>query len=313
MRVAVFGAGGIGGYHGARLAQVGEELSIVARGEHLKAIQQKGLRVETPDDDFVIYPDLATDDPAEIGEVDTVIVGVKAWQVPEAAEAIRPMLGPETAVVSLQNGVDAPNQLAATLGAKHVVVGISMIRCFIAGPGHLQNTQSPYPNLQLGEMDHRPSDRVERLRRLSEQSGLTAIIPDDIHAALWGKFLMFSVSSGMGATTRTTTGVWRSLPETRQISEAAVREVVALAIAAGINLPDEPVKSTMDLFDRMSEGHSTSMAKDLMEGRPSELEAAIGLVVRLGNDLGVDTPVNSLFHNSLLLQELEARGSNTGF
>ena len=220
---------------------------------------------------------------------------------------MRPMVGSETAVVSLQNGVDAPHQLAAVLGAEHIVIGLSLVRCFIVGPGHLRNTQAVDPNLQLGEMDRRPSERVERLRKISEQSGLTVTIPKDIHTAMWEKFLLFSVASGLGAITRMNTGTWRTLPETRQMAEAAVREIVILAQATGINLPDESVKLGMRLIDSMKEEHSTSMAKDILEGRPSELEAAIGQVVRLGREFGVDTQVNTLIYNSLLPQEMNAR------
>ena len=308
MRVAIFGAGGIGGYHGGRLAEIGEELVIIARGKHLKAIQQQGLKIDSTKGDFIVYPKLATDNPSEAGEVDTIIVGVKAWQVPEAAKAMRPMVGSETAVVSLQNGVDVPHQLAAVLGAEHIVIGLSLVRCFIVGPGHLRNTQAVDPNLQLGEMDRRPSERVERLRRISEQSGLTVTIPKDIHTAMWEKFLLFSVASGLGAITRMNTGTWRTLPETRQMAETAVREIVILAQATGISLPEDSVKSTMHLIDSMKEEHSTSMAKDILDGRPSELQAAIGEVVRLGRQFGVDTQVNTLIYTSLLPQEMNARG-----
>ena len=139
VRIAVFGTGGIGGYLGGRLAQAGEEVALIARGEHLRAIREHGLKVHSIKGDFVVRSALATDDPAEVGVVDAVIVGVKAWQVTEAAEAMRPMVGPETFVVPVQNGVEAPEQLAAVLGSQHVVGGLGGIISFIVGPGHIRH------------------------------------------------------------------------------------------------------------------------------------------------------------------------------
>ncbi len=308
MRLAVFGAGGIGGYIGGRLAQAGEEVVLIARGEHLAAIQQRGLRVDSPKGDFVAHPALATDHPSQVGEVDAVILAVKAWHVPEAAQALRPMVGQATAVVPLQNGVDAPSQLAAVLGAEHVLIGICTVRSFIVGPGYVRHTLDVDPNLQLGEMDNRPSDRVERLRRVLENAGLSVAIPQDIHAALWEKFLAFSVASGIGAITRATTGEWRGLRETRQIAEAAAHEALAVAQASGITISDQAVGAVMRLIDSVAQCHSTSVVKDIRDGRPSELEASIGVVVRLGREVGVDTPVSTFIYSSLLPQELKARG-----
>ena len=307
MRVGIFGAGGIGGYLGGRLSQAGEEVVVIARGDHLNAIQKDGLRVDSIKGDFIAYPQLVTDDPANAGEVDTIILGVKAWQVEEAAEAMRPMVGPTTVVVPLQNGVEAPTQLSDVLGPEHVVIGLCMLRSFIVGPGHLRHTTDVYPNMQLGEMAGDMDSRVEMLSSIFEKVGLSVTKPDDIHVALWEKFLLFSVASGMGAITRSTTGVWRNNTETRQMAETAVSEIVNVALSQGINLPDDSIPETMRLIDSWADGHSTSMAKDLMEGRPSELEAAIGFIVRLGSETGIDTSVNTFIRNCLLLQELEAR------
>ncbi len=307
MRTDVFGTGGIGGYLGGRLSQVEEEVVLIARGDHLNSILQNGLKVDSIKGDFVANPEFATDDPSEVGKVDMIILGVKAWQVPEAVKAMRPMIGPETAVVVVQNGVEAPAQLADGLGAEHVVIGLCMIRSFIVGPGYLRHTAEVHPNLQLGEMDISSNDRVEALSRIFEKIGLSVVIPEDIHAALWKKFVVFSVASGIGATTRATTGVWRDMPGTRKMAETLVREVVNVGQSRGINLPDHIVDDTMRLIDSWAEGHTTSMAKDLMEERPSELEAAIGDVVRIGQELGVDVSLNNLIHNILLPQELKAR------
>ena len=150
MRIAVFGAGGIGGYLGARLNEVGEELIIIARGEHLAVIQEKGLKIESPKGNFIAHPQIATDDPSQVGEVDAILLGVKAWQIPEVTHALRPMLGPDTAVITLQNGVDTPSKVAAIVGAEHVVIGLAIVRCFIVKPGHLRHTVDLDPNVQIG-------------------------------------------------------------------------------------------------------------------------------------------------------------------
>ena len=307
MRIAIFGSGGIGGYIGARLDQIGKDVILIARGAHLKTIQQHGLKIESPKGNFVSNPKLVTDDPSQVGVVDAILLGVKAWHIPEVAHTIQPMIGPETAVITLQNGVDTPSKLAAVLGPEQVVIGLAILRCFITNPGHLRHTVDLNPNVQIGEMTGNSLDRVKNLGKIFEQAGLTVKIPEDIHAAMWGKFLLFSVMSGLGTITRSTTEIWRTLPETRQIAKESLRESAAVAKSNGVNLSDSIVEDTMRLIDNMADGHTTSMATDIMAGRPSELEAAIGHLVRLGQELGIDTPITSLIYNSLLPQEIKAR------
>ena len=170
MRIAIFGAGAVGGYFGARLAQAGEDVIFIARGEHLRAMRRDGLYVESILGDFRVTPVKATDDPASVGPVDVVLVGVKAWQVPEAAESMRPMVGPETFVVPLQNGVEAPDQLAAVLGKEHVLGGLCRIICARVAPGRIRHAgMEPY--VAFGELDNRPSPRAERLRAAFERAG----------------------------------------------------------------------------------------------------------------------------------------------
>ena len=183
MRIAVFGPGGIGGYLGGRLAQSGQEVAVVARGEHLEAIRQHGLRVDSRNGDFVFNPSIATNEPAESGPVDVVILGVKAWHVSEAAQAIRPMIGKETCVFPVQNGVEAHSQLAAVLGEAAVLVGIGGLVSFIEGPGHIRHTAAE-PYVKFGEMDGQTSPRAERLLEAFVRAGVQAEIPLSIHAAL---------------------------------------------------------------------------------------------------------------------------------
>jgi len=214
MRIAVFGTGAVGGYFGGRLAQAGEEVVFIARGEQLRALRERGLRVDSVEGDFALYPVQAAGDPTQVGNVDVVLVGVKAWQVTEAAQAMRPLVGPETFVVPLQNGVEAPDQLAAVLGAERVLVGLCRIVSLSVAPGHIRHAgMEPY--VALGELDNRPSERAQRLRDAFTRAGVTAEIPPDIQAALWSKFLFIASFSGVGAVTRSPAGVLRSLSRSK--------------------------------------------------------------------------------------------------
>ena len=307
MRIAVFGTGAVGGYFGGRLAQAGEDVVFIARGEQLRALKAHGLRVDSIKGDFALQPVQATDDPAQVGVVDAVIVGVKTWQVPEAARATRPLVGPETFVVPLENGVEAPDQLAAVLGAEHVLGGLCRIVSFVVEPGHVRHAGLE-PYVALGELDNRPGERAERLRDAFTQAGVNAEIPADIQVAIWEKFLFIASFSGVGAVTRAPAGVLRSLPETRRMLEAAMREVLAVAQARGIGMTEEAVSRTMALIDGLPEAGTASMQRDIIGGQPSELESQNGAVVRLGQEVGVDVPLHGFMYRCLLPLELRARG-----
>ena len=308
MRIAIFGTGGVGGYFGGRLAQAGEEVIFIARGEHLQAMQNNGLRVDSLAGDFVVKPVQATDDPTQVGLVDAILVGVKAGQVSQAAEMMKPMIGPETFVVPLQNGVDAPAQLAEVLGKEHILGGLCGLISFVAGPGHIRHTGSE-PFVRFGELDNRPSERSRRLYQAFERAeGLAVEIPTDIHVAIWRKFLLIVGWSGMGAITRAPIAVFRNIPETRQMLKQVMQEVFAVAQAYDIALPPDVVDQMLAFIDKITPEGTASMQRDIMEGRPSELESQNGAVVRLGQEVGVETPVNAFIYHSLLPLEKRARG-----
>jgi 2-dehydropantoate 2-reductase len=308
MRIAVFGTGGVGGYFGGRLAQAGEEVIFIARGEHLQAMRDYGLKVDSVKGDFVIQPVQVTADPAEVGPVDVVLVGVKTWQTLEAAQAIRPLIGPDTFVVPLQNGVEAPAQFAEVLGPEHVIGGLCGLISFIAGPGHIRHAGAD-PFIHFGELDNRTSERVERLRQAFAKSiGVTVEVPPNIQVALWRKFLLIVSWSGIGAITRSPIGVFRSLPQTRQMLQGVMQEVFSVAHAHNIALPDDVFEKTLAFMDSVPPSGTASMQRDIMEGRPSELESQTGAVVRLGQAVGVETPLNAFIYHSLLPLELKARG-----
>lgn len=306
MRIAVFGAGSVGGYFGGRLAQAGEDVVFIARSEHLKAIQNQGLRVDSPKGDFLIQPAHATDDPAEVGAVDVILLGVKAWQVEEAARRMRPMLKEGACVVPLQNGVDAPFQLAKELGSEYVLGGLCRIAAMVVAPGHIRHIGIE-PYIAFGELDNKPSQRCERLREAFGRAGVWVEVPEDIHAAMWQKFVFIAAISGVGAVTRQPIGVTRGIPETRRLLVEAMQESVAVAQARGVRLPADLVEKTLADIDRLPAGATASMQRDIIEGRPSELEAQNGAVVRLGAELGVPTPVHAFIYASLLPQEKLAR------
>ena len=306
MRFAVYGTGGVGGYFGGRLARAGEDVTFVARGAHLEAIRANGLLVSSVQGDFTVPDAKATDMPSDIGPVDAVLVAVKAWQVPEIAALIRPLIGPDTCVVPLQNGVDAAPQLIEGLGPEHVVGGLCRVVALIGGPGHiLHNGGDDY--VGIAELDNRPSERVESVRAALAAAGLKAETPSDIHTALWAKFLFICAWGGVGAVTRSPVGVTRSMPLTRAMLEKAMTETYDVARSMGVTLPDTAVATGMTAIDRQPEGGEASMQRDIQEGRPSELEAQNGAVVRLGRESGVPTPTHDFIYGSLLPQELRAR------
>ncbi|MDE0824795.1 MAG: 2-dehydropantoate 2-reductase [Dehalococcoidia bacterium] len=307
MRIAIFGAGGIGGYLGGRLSQAGEDVVLIARGEHLQAIKDHGLRVDSVKGDFVATPTLATENPTEAGLVDAVILGVKAWQVLDAAKAMRPMIGPDTFVVPMQNGVEATAELASVLGEKSVVVGLGGLVSYIVGPGHILHAGGE-PFVSFGESDNSTSERTQNLLTAFKNAGVNASIPTNIQAALWGKLAFMAANSGVGAITRVPSGQWRSVVGSWEMAQQVVREVLAVAAGKGIEMPNDSLAAAVARLEGSPPNGTSSMQRDLMEGRPSELEVQNGAVVRLGLETGVLTPVNTFIYNSLLPQEMKARG-----
>ena len=307
MRIAILGAGGAGGYFGARLARSGEEVTFIARGNHLKAIREHGLRIDSVLGDFVVPMAQATDDPSQVGTVDMVLLGVKAWQVTTVLQALRPLVGPETTIVPLQNGVEAPGQIAKEFGAKHVVGGLAKIISFKVGAGHIRHAGAD-PYIAIGELDKRPSKRTERLRQVFERSGISVDVPTDIEAALWQKFLFVVSWGGVGSVADAPIGVIRSIPETRRMLEQAMSEVLSVAQARKITVEDDTVQKTMAFIDTLPPNGTTSLHRDIMGGNPSELDFWNGAVVRLGQEVGIATPLNRFIYNSLLPRELRAQG-----
>jgi len=311
MKIAVFGAGAVGGYFGGRLVQSEEEVIFITRGKHLQAMKNDGLKIDSINGDFIVQPVQATDKPEDVGTVDMVLVTVKAWQVSDAAIAMKSMVGPETFVLPLQNGVEAPSQLAAILGSEHVLGGLCGLISYIVEPGHICHAGTD-PFIKFGELNNTRSDRIEMLQDLFDQTpGITASIPPDINGAMWQKFLLIAAWSGLGAVTRSPIGIFRSQPGIRQMLEQTMSEIYDVARARDIDLPGDVVAKTMEFLDALPSGGTASMQRDIMDGKPSELETQTGAVVRLGQEVGVETPVNNFIYNCLLPMELRAQGQLT--
>ena len=307
MRIVVIGVGGVGGYFGGRLVQAREDVVFIARGETLQALRTKGLKVESVKGDFALPSIQVTDDPKQVGPADAILLAVKSWQVPEMIDVLRPIIGPETFIVPLQNGVEAPGQLADAFGKERVLGGLARILSYQIGPGEIRHIGAE-PSLAFGEMDNQKSERAERLRQAFAGAGVTAEIPQDINVALWTKLLFVASWGGVGAVTRAPIGVLRSLPETRQMIEQAMREIIAVARTRNVIMPEETAGRAMTIIDKMPPNGTPSLQRDIIEGKPSELDAWNGVVVRLGKEGGIATPLHSFIYQSLLPLELQARG-----
>ena len=298
MRIVVYGTGGVGGFFGGRLARAREDVTFIARGEHLRAIRANGLRVDSPDGDFLINPAKATDNLNELGETDLVILGVKAWQVPEAARAIKPLVGSSTTVVPLQNGVDAVPQLVDELGPKNVIGGLCRIVSYVVEPGHIRH-EGFAPSIIIGELDNQRTQRIARIEQVFKHAGLDTTIAADIQVALWTKFLFIASFSGIGALANAPAGVVRSDPKWRAQILSATEEIYALAHARGVKLPSDSVDRVMAFVDGLPDDATSSMQRDIAAGKPSELESQNGAVVRMASESGIDVPTHTLIYQTL--------------
>ena len=298
MRIAVIGTGGIGGPYGASLAKAGADVTFVARGAHLAALRENGLRVEGDRGETHIRPAHATDDIAGIGTVDFVLSCVKLWDVEQAAEQIRPIVGPHTAVIPLQNGIDAAERMIRILGDEPVMGGMAFVTGTIVAPGVVRQTGT-YQQMTFGELDGRVSERGQRLRDLCEAAGFEGVLSSDIMVPVWQKFLLLVPLSGLNALTRLPLGKWREDADLVDLYEAALHETVAVGLAEGVRLPPDSVDKTLAMMRSMPSHHTTSMGNDLLRGNRLELPWFAGKVAELGRRHGIPTPVNGFIYAAL--------------
>ena len=290
MKIAIFGSGGVGGYFGGKLAASGEDVTFLARGAHLNALQHEGLHIASPLGDVHLPSVQATDRPQAIGPVDVVLFTVKLYDVDASAATLAPLIGPDTVVITLQNGVDAMDMVAKHVGDAHVAGGAAYIVAVIDKPGHIRHTTAQ--QLVFGERDGRRSDRLIAFEEAGVRAGFQAKASDDVQADLWTKFVRLATWSGMTTITRSPMGVVRDTPATFELMVAAIEEVIAVGRARGVNLPPDLMDSTLEMIKNFPANSKSSMLEDIERGRRLELPWLSGAVVRLGKESGVPTPIH---------------------
>ncbi|WP_282054402.1 ketopantoate reductase family protein [Maribacter luteus] len=305
MKIAIIGTGGVGGYFGAKLAQAGFDVTFLARGEHLKAIQKNGLQVKSILGDFHVDHVTATDSIPKMGKSDLIILCVKAWQIKEISTDLKSIIHDDSMVLPLQNGILAPEELKETIDEKHILGGLCRIISKIESPGTI-NHFGVDPVIVFGELIETDTKRSQDLKALFTKAGIRSEISNDITSDLWGKFLAICVS-GLLAVTKTTHGEIMELKETRQMMFDLLTEIYVLSQKVGVHLKSDIVDKTMAFIDSFPYESTTSLTRDVWQGRPSEIEYQNGTVVKFGEKYGVETPINKFVYHCILPMEIKSR------
>ncbi len=301
MKIAVMGSGGVGGFYGGHLAYAGYDVSFIARGSHLVAMREHGLTIESAPHEPIHVPRVTvTDNPATIGVADFVLIAVKLWDTDAAIRAVAPLVGPKTAVVSVQNGVIKDDILRRAFGEATVIGSVVYVAAQIARPGVIRQTGTMQRCI-LGEYDGRRSERVEALHEALLRAGLKAEISDDIRRALWEKYVFLVGLSGSTTTMRSTIGPIREHPRTRAFLHDLMKETLAVGRAHGVNLAEDYADQRLAFVDTMAADMTSSMHHDLNGGKPLEVPWLSGGVVQLGQEVGVATPANRAVWDILAL------------
>jgi 2-dehydropantoate 2-reductase len=309
MKILIMGTGGVGGYYGGLLAQQGNEVTFISRGAHLYAMRHEGLKVKSVHGDFTVFPANATEDPAKVEPVDLILFCVKTYSTDEAAKAVRPAVGPQTIVLSLQNGIDAAERIGKIIGMEHVLGGATWLSSAVEAPGVIKQI-SQFRRIAFGELGGGRSERIQRLYDVLNQTGITVEISEDIRKVLWTKLVFITAVSSIGSLTRLPMGDYRSIPETRHLLSSLMQEVESLARAQAVNLDGDVVQKWLEFIDNSAPHIKPSMQLDVESGHRTELESMIGVVGRKGRELGVPTPVADFVYASLLPIELKARNES---
>ncbi|WP_299218904.1 2-dehydropantoate 2-reductase [uncultured Aquimarina sp.] len=306
MHTVIIGVGGVGGYFGGKIANSDQKVSMIARGNHLEAILQNGLQVKSIDGDFVTRPFLVTDDIHKVEKADLILICTKSWQVQDAAELIKPILKDDTVVIPVQNGADNAEKVCSVVDEKHVLGGLCKIYSKIESPGvisHFGHT----PEVIFGELDKSRSDRLQSVKAVFDKAGFKNKISEDIRVDIWSKFMFIATVSGLGALTRATIGEMYEHPELNKMLRATATEIYKIAIAKGIEMPSAIVDGIMTFIGKQPFTATASTQRDIMEGRPSELDNFNGFIVKEGKKLGLDTPINGFIYSCLQPMEAKAR------
>ena len=306
MNIVIYGTGGVGGYFGARLAQAGNNVTFIARGKHLEAIQQKGLQLKSSKGDFLVYPANATEDISEVKNIDLILVCVKTWQVAEVSKKIRPVLNENTVVISLLNGVENQDVLCSIIDKKHILGGLCLVVSKVEDYGVISH-MSYEPTIVFGELDTKKKVRALSLEKVFSEANITNKLAENIQTEIWKKFLYITTVSAIGALTRSTIGEMIASPEIKNMMFKTAEEIVTVAKAKEIHLPAEIIEKTFKIIESQPYDTTASLQRDIMEGKPSELEAQNGTIVKLGKALEIPTPMNSFIYACLLPLEKRAR------
>jgi 2-dehydropantoate 2-reductase len=298
MRIAIVGTGGVGGGYGAALAKAGADVTFIARGAHLAAMKSAGLKVLSPRGDIHLVPTQATDNPAEIGKVDVVLFCVKLWDVESAGERIKPLVGPGTAVIPLQNGIDAHERLLPILGSNAVMGGVAQLSASITAPGTITQVGT-FMRMVFGELDGRRSQRAEDFLALCLKAGFEAMLSEAILTELWMKFILLASNAGMMSLSRQAIGSLRDDPDMLPIFRAAYQEVADVGRAKGVTLPADAIERILQATMHFPPSMKASMALDLDRGNRLEVPWLSGKVAELGRQLNIATPTHSMMYAML--------------
>lgn len=305
MNIVVFGAGGVGGYFGGKLSKAGFNVTFIARGKTLEAIKTNGLKVKSIYGDFVVHPKV-TDDFSKLKDVDLIILAVKSWQIEDIAKQLKPLITKSTMVLPLQNGADNADRLREILNPENVLAGLCKIVSKIESPGVIDHFAFE-PEIVFGEYDNQKTERVKALKSIFDKAGFKSTLSEDIHLDIWKKFLFIATYSGIGALTRVEIGALREEEHIKSMLYQTAHEIVTIANAKGIGLKNSDIDLVMKVIDQLDPKATASMQRDVMEGRPSELDNFNGYIVKTGKQLHISTPTNAFTYYCLLPQEKKAR------
>jgi 2-dehydropantoate 2-reductase len=308
MKIAVMGAGGVGGFYGAKLAQAGEDVTFIARGAHLAALRERGLRVEGDAARIALPRVQATDDPAQVGPVELVLFTTKAYDLERAARQMQPMIGAQTTVLPLLNGADIAERLGAVVGAPHVLGGLVQISARIAEPG-LVRQMGPLNKIIFGELSGELSPRARAIEACLQHADISVVVSREVRSEIWKKFLFIAAAGGVCAVTGSLLGLVLADPDTRALYAGCMAEIAALAHAKGVPLPATVVQDTLTWSDGLPPQTRPSMLHSLEQGQRLEVDTLNGAAARIGAELGVPTPVNAFIFAAL---KLRAEGRATG-
>lgn len=305
MKIGIIGTGGVGGYFGGKLALAGFDVTFVSRGLNLEALKSNGLTVKSIKGDFKIDIVNATKKIEDLKNTDLILICVKAWQVKEIAQKLKPVIRENTVLIPLQNGVSAADELIEQLGESRVVGGLCFIISKLESPGII-NHFGIEPSIVFGEINNIKTERLNKIKEVFDKSGIKSKISEDINSDLWKKFITICVS-GLLAITKTTYGELRELKQTRKMMIDLIKEIYRLSQKAGVNIKPDFINKTVALIDTYPHNSTSSLTRDVWEGKPSEIDYQNGTVVKLGQKYNIETPVNKFIYNCILPMELKAR------